>query len=94
MNGISAGFFRGVENAIDAKVTLARRRRTNGDRLIGVENMQRRAIRFRVDGDGRISELATRANDAHGDLAAIGHEDFHRAHCSQVAARKPQVAGK
>jgi hypothetical protein len=36
--------------------------------------VQRGAIAFRVDGNRRHAQLTTRADDAHGDLAAIGYQ--------------------
>src|SRR5207237_9763518 len=69
----------GVEDVADAQQASARRRGTDRHRLVGVENVQRGAIGFGVNGDRRIAELATRADDAHGDLSAVGDEDFHGA---------------
>jgi hypothetical protein len=38
--------------------------------------VQRVAIELGVRGDGGDAHLATGAHDAHGDLAAVGDEDF------------------
>jgi len=38
--------------------------------------VQRIAIEFGVDGDGRDAHLSTGAHHAHRDLAAIGDQDF------------------
>ena len=49
--------------------------------VVGHAHVQRRAVGFGVDGDGLDAELAAGADHAHGDLAAVGDQDFleHRA---------------
>jgi len=78
VDSIGAGFLRGVENAIDAQVTLARRRGPDRHRFIGVENVQRGAVRLGVNGHRRVANFAAGAHDANRNLAAIRNQDFHR----------------
>ena len=77
MDRIGAAFFCRVEDAIDSQVTLAGRRRSDRHCLIGIKDMKRGAVGVRVNGHGRVSELATGADDAHGNLAAIGDQNLH-----------------
>lgn len=49
--------------------------------LVGLECVRRSGICVLVDGDGREVEVARRAQDAHGDLAAIGDEELVLARC-------------
>ena len=81
MDGVGAGLLRGVEDAIDAQVALARRRGTDRHGVVGVDDVERGTVGVGVNGDGGIAELAAGADHAHGDLAAVGHENFHGAHC-------------
>ena len=52
-------------------------------------HVQRVRVGLGVDGHGRDAELAAGADDAHGDLAAVGDEDLleHRAEAYQFASR-------
>ena len=77
MDGLGAGLLRGVEDAVDAQVALARWRGADRHRFVGVQHVQRGAVGLGVDGDRRIAELAAGADDADRDLAAIGNEDLH-----------------
>ena len=44
--------------------------------LVGLEAVQGEAVFVRVDGDGADAQLVGRAEDADGDLAAVGDEQF------------------
>ena len=82
MHGVGAGRARGVDQLVDAEVALGRRARPDVDGLIGVAHVPRAAIAVGIHGDRRDPELAAGADDAHGDLAAVGDEDFHAVNCS------------
>ena len=43
--------------------------------------MQRTGVRVGIDGDGGDAQLLTGTNDADGDLAAVGDEDFTEHSC-------------
>ena len=45
-------------------------------RLVGLEAVQGEAVFVRVDGDGADAEFVGRAEDADGDLAAVGDEQL------------------
>ena len=78
MNGVGAGLLRGIEDSVDAQVTLARWRRTDRHRFIGVKDVQRGAVRLGVNGHRWVAHFAAGAHDADRDLAAIRDQDFHR----------------
>ena len=44
--------------------------------LVGLEAVQGEAVLVRVDGDGADAEFVGRAEDADGDLAAVGDEQL------------------
>jgi hypothetical protein len=59
----------------DAQVRLAARRGPDADGLVGLPQVERVRVRLRVHGDGLDAELAAGADDALGDLAAVGDQD-------------------
>jgi len=61
-----------VDQLVDPEVALARRARSDRIRLVRVADVQSRPIAFGVDGDRRDAQLTARADDAHGDFAAVG----------------------
>ena len=81
MNGLGACLETGCDNLVDCEIGLGRSGRTYRDRLVGHLDMQRILVGFRIDGDGSDAHAARRPDDATGDLAAVGDQDFveHRA---------------
>ena len=76
MDRFGAGFPRGLEHALLVEVALGRSAGAEQVRLVGEGDVERAAVRLRVDGDGADTELAQRAEDADGDLAAVGNQHF------------------
>ncbi len=76
MNGVGARAARRVDNAIDSQVAVLWRARPDGIRLVGVPHVQGRAVTLGIDGHRRQVHFPARANDAHGDLAAVGDQDL------------------
>src|SRR5260370_24892105 len=76
MHGIAAGAARNVYELINAKIAFAGRRRTNGVGFIGEADVERFAIDVAEDRDGADIQLATGAQDAHGDFTAISDYNF------------------
>ena len=74
MDRLRAGLARGCKDPVDVEVAVARPRRSEQDRGIGHRHMQRIAIGFGIDGDRPQAERARRADDAAGDLAAVGDQ--------------------
>ena len=76
MNRVGARATCGVDQAIYAEIAVAWRARPDRVRLVGIPYVQRGAIAFGIDRDGRNVHFAARADNAHGDLAAIGDQDL------------------
>src|SRR5882757_3735734 len=76
MHGVTASAPRHVHQFIEAKIAFARRGGTDRIRFVGEANVKRIAIHFAEDRDGFDAEFAAGADDAHGDFAAIGDENF------------------
>ena len=66
----------GVEQRLHREITLRRGGRTDLDRFIRRAHMQRVPVRRRVDGHRRDAHAPQGADDAAGDGAAIGDENF------------------
>ena len=81
VNSLAAGRLCGADHVRDAEVALARRRRTDANRLVGQANVERIGVGGRVDGYGLDAELVQRANDADCDLTTIGYQ-YTREHSS------------
>ena len=69
-------WLRRVEDGVDLQIALAPRARADGDRLAGLRDMHRMPVGLRIDGDAGDAHAVERADDAAGDGAAIGDEDF------------------
>ena len=76
MYSIASGAARDVHNFVDAEIALAGRRRSYRIGFVGKAHVKRFAIHFTENGCGANAEFAAGAQDAHGDLAAIGNQDF------------------
>ena len=76
MDCVSIRYFRGRQHRLDIQITVLHRRRPDADSFIGVPHMQCVGVRIAVDRDRAIAQSLSRADDAAGDLAAIGDQDF------------------
>ena len=76
MDGVCSGSRGDVENLPNVEIRLGCRGRADGVRLIGLADVQRSAIHVRIDGNSRDSHLVAGADNAYGNLAAIGDENF------------------
>ena len=89
---LGAGALGRVEHALLVQVALGRRAGPEQVRLVRGGDVQRAPVGLRVDGDGGDLELAQRAEDADGDLPAIGDQDLgerrHEGAFSPLAARR------
>jgi hypothetical protein len=75
MDGLRPGRACGSEDGIDRQIAVHRRGGTDPNGLIGGRHMQRVRIGVRIHRDGLDATLAAGADDAHGDLAAIGDQN-------------------
>ena len=76
MDGVGTGDFAGRNDLVDVQIAVARRRRTDADAFVGEAHMHGVSVGSRVHGDGLDAELLAGTQDAKGDFAAIGYEDF------------------
>ena len=73
MNGIDLVALGHADDAFDVKVGAERLAgRADAISLVRLEAVQREAVLVRVDRHGAQAELMGRAEDANGDLAAVG----------------------
>src|SRR5438270_72091 len=73
-NADSAARTRRFHDLWNRQVALARRRPSDGNRAIGRGDVRRARVGVRIDRDAFNSHLATGADDANGDLAAVRYE--------------------
>ena len=76
MNRVAAGAAGHVDQLVDAEITFARWSGTDGVGFVGETDMEGSAIGFAEDDDGADAKFAAGAEDANGDFAAIGDQDF------------------
>jgi hypothetical protein len=76
MNGVHVGDLGGADHLGDVQVAFGAARRADAHRLVGKAHMQRVAIRLGIDGDGGDAQFLAGADDAQGDFAAVGNQDF------------------
>ncbi len=86
MDRVGARPVRGFEDAVDAEIALAHRRRTDPDRLVGEGDVRRVAVGVGVDRDGAVAHVARRPHDPPRDLAAIGDQDLGDSIRSPISA--------
>ena len=76
MDRVRAGDFRGGNDVRDIEVAFGRRAGADTDGFVRHLDVQAVAVGFGMDGDGFKPHLAAGADDAHGDFAAVGDQDF------------------
>src|SRR5688572_1154609 len=76
MNRVGAGDLSRGDDAGDAEVTLFGRGGADADVVIGIADVKGIAVGLGMHGDGLDAHLLAGRDDAKGDLAAIGDEDF------------------
>ena len=88
MHGFGAALLAGGDDLIDDQIALRRGRRADQHGVVGHLDMERVAVGFGIDRDGRNPHAAGGLDDAAGDLAAIGNQDSleHRATQSREPA--------
>ena len=75
MDGVAPGILGNRKNRVDVEVALGRGCRADAVGVLGELHVQRLAVCLGIDDNGLDIELATRAEDADGDLPAVGDED-------------------
>ena len=74
MDGVGAGAQGGVDQQVAAQVGVGRRVARQADGGVGLADERRVGVGVAVHGDGRDAEPPAGADDAAGDLAAVGDE--------------------
>jgi len=78
MQRVGARAQRSGDDAFDIEIGLCCRSGANQHRLVSQAHVQRVRIRLAVDCDGAIPLCARCCNDAAGNLATVGNEQFFR----------------
>ena len=76
VNGFDVGDLRRADDRRDIQIAARALGRPDADRLVGEAHVQRIAVGFGIHGDRPDAEIPAGADDAEGDLAAIGDQDL------------------
>ena len=76
MDRVGAGDLGGADDGRHVQVAVEAARRADADVLVGEPHVQRVLVGLGVHGDGLDAELAARADDPQGNLAAIRDQDL------------------
>ncbi len=76
MKCIAARAARHLDQFVNTEIAFTRRRGADGVGFVGQPDVQRFAVGLAKNGNGLNAKFAARANDTHGDLAAISNQDF------------------
>ncbi len=76
MHRLGARALAGVNDFVDQQIGLRGRRRADMHGLVGHFDMQRVGVRVGINGDGGDAQPPGGLDDAAGDLATIGDQNF------------------
>src|SRR5271169_1194779 len=76
MDSIAARAARDVNYLLNAKIAFARSGGANGIGFVSKANVKRFAVDLAENSHAANAQLAAGAQDAHGDFAAIGNQNF------------------
>jgi hypothetical protein len=76
MDGLGVGDFRRRDDRRNVEVALARGRRADADRFVGELDVFRFGVGFGMHGHRAHAEFAAGAQDAQGDLPAVGNKNL------------------
>ena len=76
MNGVDVGNFGGADEAVDSEVAFKRGGFADANGFVGHLGVHGVSISLGVDGDGANVEFPAGSNDAHGNFAAVGDQNF------------------
>ena len=76
MHSLGAGLLAGGDDLVDHEVAFGRGRIADVDGFVRHFDMQRISIRARIDGHRLDAHLACRLDNAAGDFASVGDQDF------------------
>ena len=75
MNGVRIGNLGRADDAVDLEIALRTRGRADANGLVSKLDMEGLDVGLRVNGDAADAEFLAGADDAQGDLAAVGNEE-------------------
>ena len=78
MDGVHIGNFRGADDAVDAQIAFAAGCLADANGFISHLHMHGIGIDFRIDRHRADIHFLAGTNDADGDFAAIGHQNFFK----------------
>ena len=76
MDGVDVGDLGGADHGGNVEVAAGALGRADADGLVGEAHVQAVAVGLRVDGDRADAQFLAGADDAQGDLAAVGDQDL------------------
>ena len=76
VDGIHVGDLRGADDAVDPQVALAGGRFADADGFVGHLHVHRVGVRLGIDRHRADVQFLAGADDADGDFAAVGYQDF------------------
>ena len=76
MNGIHIGDFSRADHRRNIEITLTQLRRTNADGFVRETHREGVAIGLAINGNRSNAQFFAGADDAQGNLAAIGYQDL------------------
>ena len=82
MHRVGAGDLAGREQRGHVEIAVLRRRRADADAFVGEAHMHGVGVGGGMHGDGRDAEFLAGAQDAQGDLAAVGDQDLVEHRCA------------
>ncbi|GAA0005419.1 hypothetical protein BRDID11002_54220 [Bradyrhizobium diazoefficiens] len=75
MHGLRPGLSRGFDQTLDIEITVTRPRGAEQHGLVGERDMHRVTVGLGIDRDRAQAHGTGGANDAAGDLAAVGDQE-------------------
>lgn len=89
VDGLGSGAHRGVDHLLDVEVALPGRRGADQDRGVGLGDVPRLRVGLAEDGHGADAHPLEGADDAHGDLAAVGNQNGVKGHIGSHIRNTP-----
>ena len=80
VNCVHVGDFRSADDVGDVQIAFAASRRADAKGLVGKSHVERIAVRLRIHGDSRDSQLLARTDDTKGDFPSVGDQNFAEHH--------------
>lgn len=76
MDGVDVSNFGGADEAVDSEIAFERGRLADANGFVGHLGVHGVSIRLGIDGNGANVEFPAGSNDAHGNFAAVGDQNF------------------